>query len=801
MGHMGHIALRRIAGSNAIPRLALGIALLHLGLSLLYSLVIPPWEGVDEWSHYKFAEYVALNRALPNPGQRLTTEYETDQATQPPLYYLLTAVAIAPVAPTDNFKLEVNPYAQRGGGRGGAIGGANFAMRNPALERFPWQGTVLALHVARLVSVLLGTLALWPTYALGRFLFPRAPALALGAMAFQAFLPQYVYMGSIVHNDILVALVGGVVLYQAVQAVFGPVQLRALVILAWASALLVWSKASGLALLPVAALALLVGLIRLARRPDNRRRLIPISFGLVAVLMLLIGLWAGRNFFITGKVFPRFSNWPLEILYWIVRQPSLVAALHWDALPHAWPSLPFTFWGMFGWENIPTFPWFYPLCNYLALAALAGVLLQFALPRPEPARGGILLLLLAGAGVMLLAIYRVLVFQGGLPGRYLFPALAGLSILFVTGLARLLPGKIAMAAITATGLTFALVSLASLYVHIRPAYALPAPLSPADIPAEARPLRARLGNVVELVAYELGSTEVHPGEALQVTFYWRVLARTPDNYTLGIHILGPNLEDYGELNTYPGQGRLATSRWEPGTLFRETAWVVARPTGPLPSLGRVSVALFPSDTPLEGLPAFDEQGQPLGGSIIFGRLRLSPKPEQRATPPPLTQPVDFAFGPEGNIHLRSAKLSPAEPPFIGSTLTLTLTWQSVNPLPAGQDVHVFVHLLDKEGNIARQTDAPPGGELLPTGIWRAGDWVTSTHRLRLIGLSDGEYRLAIGLYRPESGERLGVRDAAGQEQRDKQVILRRWHLPPSSFTFLPLTLHEEMGPNGAPKRP
>ncbi len=798
---MGHVALRRAAGGNAASRLALGIALLHLGLSLLYSLVIPPWEGVDEWSHYKFAEYVVLNRALPDPGQRLTTEYETDQATQPPLYYLLTAVAIAPVAPADNFKLEVNPYAQRGGGRGGAIGGVNFAIRNPSLERFPWRGTVLALHVARLVSVLLGTLALWPTYALGRLLFPRAPVLALGAMAFQAFLPQYVYMGSIVHNDILVALVGGIVLYQAAQAILGPVHLRALVILAVASALLVWSKASGLALLPVAVLALLVGLFRLARRPDNRRRLIPIFLGLMAVLLLLTGLWAGRNFFITGKVFPRFSNWPLEILYWIYRQPHLVSALHWDVLPQAWPSLPFTFWGMFGWENIPTFPWFYPLCNYLALAALAGVLLQVALPRPEPARRGILLLLLAGAGVMLLAIYRVLVFQGGLPGRYLFPALAGLSILFVTGIARLLPGKIATAIIATTGLIFALVSLASLYVHIRPAYALPASLSPTDIPTEARPLRARLGDAVELVAYELGSTEVHPGEALRVTFYWRVLGRTPDNYTLGIHILGPNLEDYGELNTYPGQGRLATSRWEPGFLFRETAWVIARPTGPLPSLGRVSVALFPSATPLEGLPAFDAQGQPLGGSIIFGRLRLSPKPDQRATPPPLMHPADFAFGPAGNIRLRSAEFSPTEPPFIGSTLTLTLTWQSVSPLPEGRDVHVFVHLLDEEGNIARQTDAPPGGEILPTGIWRAGDWVTSIHRLRLIGLSGGEYRLAVGLYGPESGERLAVRDAVGQEQRDGQVILRRWHLLSPSFTFIPLTLHEGMGPGHASGHP
>jgi 4-amino-4-deoxy-L-arabinose transferase-like glycosyltransferase len=773
---------RKIIGERSVPRLALGIAACHFLLSLLYSLVIPPWEGVDEWSHYKYAEYVALRRALPDPRQRLNTEYAADQASQPPLYYILTAPAILLVSPSDGYRVQVNPYGEAGGG----TSRANLALHDPAVERFPWRGTILALHLSRLVSVLLGTLALWPTYALGRLLFPRAPAIVLGATAFQAFLPQYVYMGSIVHNDVLVALVGGLVLYLAVRVALGRAHLPELAALMGATALLFWSKANGLALLPLAIPVLLGGLVRQGRRLLPRRlSFFLLASGAVALALLAMG-WMGRNLITMGSPFPRFGNWPWEILYWVYRQPELASVLHWEALPRAWPSLPYTFWGLFGWENIPTFPWFYTVGNSLAVAALAGVLLSLAWPRYRGAREGLLLILLAVASVMLMAIYRVLLFEGGLPGRYLFPALSGLGILFAAGLTRLLPVKAEGAAMALVGITFASVSLASLYLHIRPAYALPRPLSPEEIPASAQPLQARFADVAELVAYELEPSEVKPGEVVHVTLYWRVLARTSQNYTVGIHLLGPRLEDYGMLNTYPGQGKYATTFWEPGVLFRETARVVARPTGPLPSLGRVSVALFPPDAPLQGLTVYDREGRPLGGSVIFGRLRLSPA--QPAPPPPLTNPTAFAFGPEGNIRLRSADFAPQEPPFIRASLTLTLTWQSVSPLPTSQDVHVFVHLVDGAGEVVAQADAPPGGDLLPTGLWRAGDWAVSVHHLAVPRFAYGAYELRVGLYVLASGERLTAWDAAGREAHEGSVVLLRWHRPPAAFAFVPLSL-------------
>ncbi|MCX7680982.1 MAG: hypothetical protein N2508_03275, partial [Anaerolineae bacterium] len=71
--------------------------------------------------------------------------------------------------------------------------------------------------------------------------------------------------------------------------------------------------------------------------------------------------------------------------------------------------------------------------------------------------------------------------------------------------------------------------------------------------------------------------------------------------------------------------------------------------------------------------------------------------------------------------------------------------------------HVFVHLVDGEGRLVRQSDGVPGGWRRPTTGWVAGEYVLDEHRLSVEGLPAGEYRVVVGLYRP-GGERLRATD-------------------------------------------
>ena len=82
-------------------------------------------------------------------------------------------------------------------------------------------------------------------------------------------------------------------------------------------------------------------------------------------------------------------------------------------------------------------------------------------------------------------------------------------------------------------------------------------------------------------------------------------------------------------------------------------------------------------------------------------------------------------------------------------------------LSANDDVaknyHVFVHLVDENGQIVAQTDGQPANWTRQTTGWAPGEYITDAHALTLPqGLSIDNLRLRVGLYDPDSGERLPV---------------------------------------------
>lgn len=104
----------------------------------------------------------------------------------------------------------------------------------------------------------------------------------------------------------------------------------------------------------------------------------------------------------------------------------------------------------------------------------------------------------------------------------------------------------------------------------------------------------------------------------------------------------------------------------------------------------------------------------------------------------------------------------------GATLHLALPWQARRS-PA-DSYKLFVHLLDSTGAIVRQYDALPCNWGCPTDGWSAGQWIDDRAVLDLWGLPAGEYRLALGLYNPDSGERLKIQSTAGAVAPDNYFV-------------------------------
>jgi hypothetical protein len=114
------------------------------------------------------------------------------------------------------------------------------------------------------------------------------------------------------------------------------------------------------------------------------------------------------------------------------------------------------------------------------------------------------------------------------------------------------------------------------------------------------------------------------------------------------------------------------------------------------------------------------------------------------------QPVD-ADAPQ--ILLLDDQISP--PTGITSTLKLTLTWQAIAPV-AG-DYTVFAHLLAAGDTKVAQVDTRPCGGECPTDTWQPGEIVEDRYQLALApDAPPGPYRLAVGLYLLDTGERAAI---------------------------------------------
>ena len=86
---------------------------------------------------------------------------------------------------------------------------------------------------------------------------------------------------------------------------------------------------------------------------------------------------------------------------------------------------------------------------------------------------------------------------------------------------------------------------------------------------------------------------------------------------------------------------------------------------------------------------------------------------------------------------------------------LTLYWQVSGELDRAHTV--FVHLLDEEGRLRGQGDGPPLDGAYPTSHWDLGEELVDVHTLHVSDQAQsGEYRLVVGLYTLDDGQRLPV---------------------------------------------
>jgi hypothetical protein len=741
-----------------------GITLILAGfvaLATLYSVITPLFESPDEIWHYPVIQHIATGHGLPIQ-EPSTGQLWQQEGSQPPLYYLLGAAATFWIDTSDlPQRLWGNPHAYIGIPL--ADGNKNVIVHTAA-EDFPYRGTVLAVHLIRLLSVLLGAITVLFTYRIALAIFPGQVALAAGAAAIGAFIPQFLFISGSVNNDNLVTTLAALALWQVIRLLQGedsPKHLLGLGIIIGLTAL---SKLSGLGLLVLAAVAL--GVVSWQRR--SLRLLLQGGVLVSTPVVLLAGWWYARNWALYSD--PTGINVMLDI---IGRRPQLAS---WQQLLAETEGFKISFWALFGAVNVLAEAWVYRIFDLLTILATLGLLFlaaRWLIQRPpSPANGGgpgwglpeqQVALLALWLGIVFVSFVRWTQMTMASQGRLMFVALPAIAILFFTGLTTWVPKRYTGVVAASVGILFFIIAALIPFRTITPAYARPTVLTAIDEAQIPQLVHVTYGDQAELIGYALDREAVCPGEALRVTLYWRALARPDQDYSLYIHLVGWNGERVGQRDSYPGGGAYPTRLWQPGDILVDSYLVSIAPTATVPSQCQIEVGLYDRAT-MKRLPSHDGAGRPI--TPIIGRCKLA----AAASPAPsVPNPVDYRLGEQAALVGYEVDMERASALKPGDSLHLVLYWRALAKMD--RDYTVFVHLEDKAQRIWGQKDGEPRGGNYPTSLWDPGEIVRDECDLAVApDAPPGEYALTVGLYLVDSGERLPVTTADGRLLGDSLVL-------------------------------
>ena len=753
--------------------LVLSILVAHLAVGTLYSFATPIWEGPDELGHYSFVKYLLDHHSLPRPEDSTSP---LDQLTHPPLYYVLTALATSWVDASDELQPAVNPYAYSGI----MEGGVNRFIHTD-VEAFPYRGTVLAVHVARLFSVFISTLVVVVTYLLGRLLFPAQQQISLGATAITAFSPEFLYVGSVINNDILVTLFFALTLYFSVKVVMASSKLRDLFALGSFTGLAILSKYNALALIPLVIVAVGVAVARGARRQGSLRTALTGAFLLVVGLALVCGWWLFRSATVFGGLTTRSSSIVTRFLSDLADPLKAADIAHWSVLPQAVRYFYKSFWASFGWGNIEAEAWVYQVLGLLCLVGTGGFILFLIGRASLSVKVGSLMLLLGFLLVSVLAVYRTLALgDPDLRGRYAIPAISGISVLLALGVVRLTPPRLGRVPILFVTTSLFVLGLIAPFRYILPAYARPPIQSSAEAMRIPNPLAINFGNKLELIGYDLPVRRLKAGEIVPITLYWRCLTAMDENYTVGLTVLGPDDAAYGKAAAYPGRGNYATSLWKPGDIIEDSYQVRVGRRFPTPGLARIYLAVF-TQPDEQHLHPLDAQGTPMGQAAIFGQLVVGP-----AQTPQFV--IEHSTRLDLGDQMALVGYEVRDAVFTVGCPRLVLYWQALADMEA--DYTVFAHVLDKQGQILAQHDSQPRRGAYPTSFWEAGEIIEDVHPLCLPkDLRAGQFDVVAGAYLLQTMQRLPMYDEGGQRVPGDSIALTKLELRvPNRRSFAPLVI-------------
>lgn len=591
--------------------LAAGLIALYVCLAGWYSTVIPLGEAPDEVPQFTNVRFLVQNR-------RLSATAAEHESFQPPLYYVVAALLTSGIddIPGAPFRLQANADFDPEDPRSPK----NLLLHNKN-EDLPYRGWVLAWHVVRLLSVAFGAVTVWAVWQLGRVVFPGQSGIALFMAGLMAFTPQFLFMSALANNDNAATCFSALILWQIaafLQSAPGAAP-RGLRLRSVALGMLLGfgllSKTSLLALVPVVALTVVVGVFLLSNlATSNPTASATKRAGLAASCLLLCGASAAA---VSGGLFVRnavlFGD-PLAWSLMLEASPRREGPLTMGVLKWLFTGLYRSFW--LEWSAIEMDRWVYWLIGSLCLLGLCGFAAWLARRWrvTELATRWTVVLFCLDATITIGALVR---FTAALlateQARLIYPIAPIVMLGLTAGWVWWFRGRMRGFALGMLGAGMLCLSIVTPIRYIRPIYAPPPRASQEEL-RNAESFTVDWDRI-RLLGYRLESSEVRPGEKLSLSLYW--VAQGPVDREL--MALTQLIDGNGDFLVFtdgsPSGGRDTTDRWEPGVPIASTHLLKIPEYAPAGEY-RLSLSLHPSGD-REWLPAVVPDGLILGDRAIL----------------------------------------------------------------------------------------------------------------------------------------------------------------------------------------
>jgi hypothetical protein len=258
-------------------------------------------------------------------------------------------------------------------------------------------------------------------------------------------------------------------------------------------------------------------------------------------------------------------------------------------------------------------------------------------------------------------------------------------------------------------------------------------------------------NTVEMFGFDLDRDHVEPGEAVNVTVYWRVAATPREDLKVRFEIERGS----GNDNSFVGDAGVPLTAGAPTTAWKQGDVIRAQYVVYVPTEVNAGDRQF-------RLTVLDQNDKRLSAPVGLGNLRIDPS--TRVFVPPPSTIVDIQrFG--GLFQLYGYIITPA--PALRSAVTGTTTIAAGQPIslrlywrPVARTrtaYKVFVHLTRADSSVIAQQDGIPGSGKRPTPTWVPGEYIADDYVLTTDPTtSAGTYYLELGLYEPVTGQRLAL---------------------------------------------